>query len=474
MAVVLTGSGAFVYLRMRADLLAAVDMGLMSRAGALADATRAADAHRAVRERGSLLDPDEAFAQVLDPAGVVIDSTPGIPRVSLLRPTEAGSVAGPTFTTRRVAAADDPVRLLAMPVRRGHTRSVVVVGSTLGDVDEAVGRLLTTLIVAGPAVLAVTVAGGWLLAGAALRPVDRLRVQAASMSGAEPGRRLPSPGTGDELERLAVTLNTLLDRVDRAMAQERRFVADASHELRTPLATLRAEIELALDRPRPNLELTEALRSAEEDVQRLQRLADDLLVLARSQGGAIPVNRRATSLRSLVDRELRSIDPQARAARVRLTCAAPDERVDIDRDRIEQALRNLLENAVRATPAGGAVHVDVHRESGSLAISVIDTGPGFAPEFLPTRIRAVHPWRRSGARTGRRGSRPDDRPRRRRGTRRRRHGAERPGRRRRDRDCSDVRPSSAPRAVSVRQPPWSTTSAATARTVGASAALMRA
>ena len=121
------------------------------------------------------------------------------------------------------------------------------------------------------------------------------------------------PATRDELARLATTLNDILDRLQVALERERRFVDDASHELRTPLATMRGEIELALARPRSNAELGQSLVSVQDDVDRLQRLADDLLVLARSRGGRIPVRRVHCSLATLVTEGARAVEPFARA-----------------------------------------------------------------------------------------------------------------------------------------------------------------
>ena len=132
---------------------------------------------------------------------------------------------------------------------------------------------------------------GYAMAGAALRPVESMRRRAAEISATEPGARLPVSEAHDELSRLAETLNTMLGRLEEALARERRFVDDASHELRTPLAALRTELELALRRQRSPAELQQALASAAEETDRLSQLAEDLLVLARANGGSLPVRR---------------------------------------------------------------------------------------------------------------------------------------------------------------------------------------
>ena len=162
-------------------------------------------------------------------------------------------------------------------------------------------RALTSLLLIGiPAAVALASIVGWIVAGAALRPVERLRQEADAISASEPGRRLPVPATGDELSRLAASLNRMLGRLEEAMEQERRFVADASHELRTPLANLRAEVDLALRRARTADELGAALRSVREETERLGRLAEDLLVLARLSEDGLHLRREPTDLGRLV------------------------------------------------------------------------------------------------------------------------------------------------------------------------------
>jgi signal transduction histidine kinase len=175
----------------------------------------------------------------------------------------------------------------------------------------------------------------------------------------------------------------MLDRLQEAIERERRFVDNASHELRTPLATLRAEIDLALVRRRETSELEASLRSAREDVNHLQRLVEDLLVLARSRGGRIPVRRVGTRLPALVTRSVQFVDDQARDAGVKIEVETSDEAVELDPDRVHQALRNLLENAIRHTPRGGTVRVSAGRTGNIVRMVVADSGPGFPPELLP-------------------------------------------------------------------------------------------
>lgn len=395
MAIVLVGLGAFVYLRISADLLASVDAGLRSRAQVIVDAAGSPNARSVVGSDGKLIDPDEAFAQILDASGEIVEASSAVADAPLLTASEASSVADPLFITRQLDPSDDPVRLLAVAVD-GSPGQVVVVGATLGDVIEAGQQLLLVIGTIGPLGLVIMAVAGWLLAGAALRPVEQMRREAAAVSASEPGRRLPVPRTGDELARLATTLNAMLDRLQEAVEREHRFVDDASHELRTPLATMRAEIDLALTRRRDAGELEASLRSAQEDVVRLQRLADDLLLLARTRGGRFPVQRVATSLAALTTRSVHTVEGQAAAAGVTIDVDVSDGTVDVDPDRMEQALRNLLENAIRYVPNGGLVRITARRMDGRARFVVEDSGPGFRPDLLS---RAFEPFTRGEVET---------------------------------------------------------------------------
>ena len=183
----------------------------------------------------------------------------------------------------------DRRRRIRRPVQiRSRDRSAaasIVVGEPLDDRNDALRGLLAQLLVVLPLALLVSSAIGYVVAGAALRPVEAMRARATEISPDTPEQRLPLPRAHDEVYRLGETLNEMLDRLDAGLERERRFVADASHELRTPLATLRAELELAARRPRTAEELEAALRSAGEEVERLVRLAEDLLTLARTDDG---------------------------------------------------------------------------------------------------------------------------------------------------------------------------------------------
>jgi two-component system OmpR family sensor kinase len=255
---------------------------------------------------------------------------------------------------------------------------------------EALESLLTALLVGGPLVLVLASLAAYRLAAAALRPVESMRLEAEAVSASEPGRRLPLPPARDEIFRLGETLNGMLARLEDALERERRFVSDASHELRTPLASLRAELELALRRERTHAELRAAVRSAADETDRLSQLAEDLLVLARSDGGRLPVQPGTVAASDLMGdveaRYARRVEEAGRTLEVQADAALV---LSVDRLRAEQALGNLVENALRH--GRGRIVLQARRRDGRVELHVRDEGPGFAPEFV---ARAFEPFSR--------------------------------------------------------------------------------
>jgi heavy metal sensor kinase len=387
-AVILGAAGAFVYVRLRADLTEAVDAGLRSRADAiLVTLEETPDLGTGT----GLAEPDDSFAQILSSDGTVVASSSGLAGAALLPPKAVRLLDGAELVERTVRTAEEPVsaRLLALPTTGDR---ILVVGSSLDDRDEALARLVVIFAAGGPVALLLAAAVGWVVAGAALRPVERMRAEAAAISTLEPGRRLAVPPTRDELSRLAATLNEMLDRLEQALQRERRFVDEASHELRTPLSNLRIELDLALRRSRSVEELEGALRSAAEESDRLARLAEDLLVLARADRGRLPVRREPVTLAPVVAAAIDDYLRRAKGEGVTVDASVPEGLVaDVDSLRLRQVLGNLIDNALRHTERGGRVTVRLDREDGSLVVEVRDTGEGFPEVFLS---RAFEPFAR--------------------------------------------------------------------------------
>ena len=243
---------------------------------------------------------------------------------------------------------------------------------------------------------------GYGLATPALRPVESMRAEAAAISATEPGRRLPVPAARDEISRLGETLNAMLDRLEAALERERGFVADAGHELRTPLALLKAELELALRRPRSEAEL-EPRCSLGGRRGRPPRAARRGPPPPRALGrGQLPLERRAVRGRcsaTVADR----FEARATAAGRAIEVEAPDgPRAGADRNRLEQALGDLVENALGH--GQGTVQLERRRRDGDVELHVTDEGPGFPSEFLPDAFERFSRRPTGRARAAARGS----------------------------------------------------------------------
>ena len=219
-----------------------------------------------------------------------------------------------------------------------------------------------------------------------------MRREAVAISTVDPGRGMSVPEGDDEMARLGATLNDMLARLSRSQEQERRFLDQASHELRTPLATLKAELDLALLRERSPEERRETIENAAIEADRLARLAEDLLVLSRARGGLLPVRREDAAIGPLVREACARHAARAEAAQVRIESYADGVRASIDPVRVRQALDDLLDNAIRHSPAGGTVAVRASVADGALSLVVDDAGPGFPPGFVE---RAFEPFMQS-------------------------------------------------------------------------------
>jgi two-component system, OmpR family, sensor kinase len=376
MAVLLLGVGSAVYLTMSAALLDELDTGLRFRAAALA-AGGAVDAGRATPAPG-LEEQTEAFEQVLAADGAVLRSSPVLGSRPLLSPAQVEGVLGPAFSDRRVAGVQGRARLLAVPLGGPAAGQVLVVGSTSVDRTDTLHLLVAVLVGADAVALALAALAGWRVATAGLSPVDRMRRQATAITASGLDRRLELPAARDELRRLAVALNDMLDRLDAAAQHDRAFLGRASHELRTPLTALKAELELAATGPAEVGPLLAAVSSARAETDRLVLLANDLLALARTRDGRLPIRRHDVELRELLDAAAGATSARAAAEHVAIAVEAPAATVRVDAARVRQALDNLLDNALRHTPAGSAVILSARVLAEDLEIELRDDGPGFA------------------------------------------------------------------------------------------------
>jgi signal transduction histidine kinase len=373
-ALMLSGIGLFLYFHFKSGLDGGLNTTLQSRADDVAAVVRQEGVAGLSRHR-ALLAGDLA-TQVLDPQGRVLFSTAGgngAPLVSARRVREAQS--GSVYVDRR-----ERERFL---VRRGpNAGTILVVRASLEQRERALELLNGALLVGGGLTLLVMAIAGYTLAGAVLRPMEAMREAAAEISDVDPTARLPLPPAQDEVHRLGVTLNRMLARLEQARDREREFFSDASHELRSPLTILKTEVEIALRKDNPPEALRAALRTAGAEADRLSNLAEDLLLVARSDSGALELDRRSLPASDVMQRVERRFRVRARESGRALTVAVGQgPTLDIDVQRVEQALANLVENALRH--GRGAVDLVVRADDGHAELHVLDDGPGVPPDFIP-------------------------------------------------------------------------------------------
>lgn len=395
MAVVLAATGVFVYLQLRANLDRAIDQGLRSRAGDISALVQQADTGLRDSAGTASSGPAADFAQIIDADGRVFDATAGLTRQPLLNRGELReALRAATWLKRSSGSSGGPLRLLATPVTAQDRRLVVIIGATLESRDRALADLGTLLLIGGPGALLLSSLAGYGLATAALRPVEAMRGRAASITTRRLAQRLPLGPREDELHRLGQTLNEMLARLETGLARERAFTADASHELRTPLTMLKTELELiARDHP-SGAGLEAAVGAAVDEADRLSRLIDDLLILARTDCDQLPLSPQANSVSQLL------IATRARRARqdVEILVDAPAGlAVHGDAARLRQALDNMLDNALRH--GRGPVRLSAATDGELVELCVEDRGPGFASAFLPhafERFARADPARAQG------------------------------------------------------------------------------
>ncbi len=385
MAVLLAGVGLFVQSELRSGLDDSIDRELSARlAGAIAIVRDDGDdLGDPARDPLTRIDPG-GFVQVLDPDGSVVGATSPALVTRAIGPAVTGGDSAGRIATRDLSVPEigGRLRVASALARDDGVDYTVIAGASLDQRDETLAELRGLLLLGGPILLLVATGAAWLIATAALRPVEAMRERAEWISETSIGERLPVSPARDEIARLGTTLNQLLDRVEATVERERGFVADASHELRTPLSVLRVELELALGDDRTGEQIRAALVSAMEETDRLTALSHDLLVLARADEGRLPVQPQPVDpegfARGVVDRM--SAMAEESGLRLEVVSGSPVGPVEADPARLDQALTNLVENGI--AHAAGVVRIEIGRAGGMVEFHVRDDGPGFSPEML--------------------------------------------------------------------------------------------
>jgi heavy metal sensor kinase len=387
LAMILAAFSAGIYLTLRHNLYANLDNSLESRTNDLLPLVRYQGTSPTLSESITANSPDlgEQFVRVYDTSGqLTFDDSGEAGAVPVDREAVQSALAGGTHT-RGISVGGEPFRVRIVPIEQnGRLAGALEVGRAAGDASDTLSTLLLILGIAYPVTLAVASLGGIFLAGRALSPIDRLTRLARRISAEDLSQRLDLRLPDDEVGRLARTFDEMIARLEDAFQRQRQFTADASHELRTPLTAIKGQAEVALSRPREAAAYREVLQTVNDEVDRLIRMVGSLLTLARADAGQIPIACEPVSLGDLVGAAAEQVRPMAEKRGLELH-VAPDRSVllQADEDLLLQLLLNLLDNAIKYTPAGGEVTVGWNQRGDQVALWVHDTGVGIDPEHLP-------------------------------------------------------------------------------------------
>ncbi len=361
----------------------------------------AAAAVRALEERGFLPLVDEGelmsqfpelaridkFFQIFSPSGTITIRSPNVKQHELPLSRRALEVAysGHSLFESAQYPKEPPLRLISVPiVYRGSLLYIIQVGTTMDSVEHTLNRLLLVLLVSMPVALAVSLAGGWFMAGRALRPVDAITLAAQRIAEGDLTQRLTAPASADEIGRLTNTFNDMIDRLETSFRQIRQFSSDVSHEMRTPLTVMRGETELALRRPRENEDYKAVMESNLEEIDRMTRIVDELLFLSRADMGEVKMEHLTVPLDWLIEDVQRqaSLLGQEQNIQVALISNVPAV-VSGDELRLRELFLNLVDNAIKYSRFGGTVEMALTIEQGQARLSVTDHGIGIAEEDWP-------------------------------------------------------------------------------------------
>lgn len=353
-----------------------------------------------------LLNPKNYFIQIADTNNQIIWRSPNLQNDTL--PTLSGFTNFTSKDTIWVASySNDSVLKLAMEkpkhlmldsvlvnskvlntnirlmVKR-TPQAIISVGYATSDIQNTLNQLFLIQMVAFPFVLVISILGGWVMSSISLRPIDLIAKTADEITAKNLSRRLPEVPTKDEVGHLVRTLNRMIERLERAFIQIRKFTSDVSHELRTPLTILQGEMEIALHSRKTPEEYEDVLVSALEEVGRLTNVVESLLELSRAEMGQINMNFQDENISKIALDVVEDISIIAESKDIKIeTKIESNVIVPIDAPRIHQTLLNLLDNAVKYTPRGGYVTLSLQKNGEYVELVVEDNGIGIPKEEIP-------------------------------------------------------------------------------------------
>jgi len=380
LAIIIAILATFFVYRLHGDLIRSVDIELSARAEQIA----------AVRsdtgtERADLADLP-AVAGLSHGEYIIQEIEPALGRIEAGNPESAAftyaarsvqrALRAPIRETRSIGG--EAFRLLAVRVGSGATAAVLVVGKSLEGVEATTSHFILLVLLSAPVALALAFAGGYLLSQSALRPITQMTHVAAAINADDLSARVDEPAVDDEVARLARTFNAMLVHVEHAFNSQRRFVADAAHELRTPLAIMRSEVDVTLREIPEDREVRASLESVGDEVDRLIRMADNLLALARIDEEHLALMRAPVQLEDVGSDVVRAMARLASERGVRLDTEFGGASVVGDRERLRQVAVNLLDNAIRHTPDGGTITLATGSETAHAWLRIQDSGSGIS------------------------------------------------------------------------------------------------
>lgn len=385
--------GVATYLALQTSLAASLKENQLRRARQIAQLLRQESQRQNEAKVGEEIqaryapDLNERFVRITRADGALLYLSPA-PKSQSFDPT---SLPPPQWSNKAEAATVEPLvggrrmllaaHWLQMP---GGGNYLVETGAPMDELQADLRNWLKFLLAMLPVVAAIALGGGYVLVKRALTPVDQIAATTQRISSHNLSERLPVAKTGDELERLSIALNHMIERLDAAFQYSRRFVADASHELRTPLTVLQGELEGLAQEPQLTPEWRERLGSALEEVGRLTNIVEGLFAISRLDAGEAATEWVAFDLAQLATATTDQMGLLAEDKKIQLTCSGTaGVWVEGDRARLKQVVVNLLDNAIKYTPDRGTVDLTVKAEDAKAVLEVKDNGIGIPPDALP-------------------------------------------------------------------------------------------
>ncbi|MEJ0000623.1 MAG: ATP-binding protein [Verrucomicrobiota bacterium] len=392
LALIFAGFGGYSYFGLKQYMLASLRQGFARRAHQIASTILTEIPAKGPGWVGSEIQArfapelNERVVRVTTPDGRVLYASRNV--AALGRPLAVtftdGNVETPAVHRREFSASGEPLQVVAIGYRLSNGDRYVVEVAGPEDVSNALAGMLMTLSLGFPVLLVLSSAGAYVLLGRALRPVDEIVSSAERITLQNLSQRLPVPQTGDEVERLSLALNRMIQRLDESYQVSSRFAADASHELRTPLTILRGELEALLKDGRLREEEAAQVESILEEAERLTQIVEGLLTLSRLDAGATQMNRDPVDLSHLVRTTVEQMAPLAEDNALTLTCQAEaNVMVEANEVRLRQVVVNLVDNAIKYTPEGGRITVRVTGLPAEAVLEVADNGIGIPAAALP-------------------------------------------------------------------------------------------